>query len=699
MSVNWNIKVPLIHSTAISFSSYLSSHHFLVQTRFSVNKTKPSKSSGCVAVRMVSGWRKTFCTSPNTPLPENWDYDKVNSSPKIASSFSFFSTPSSVPHSESRRTLCCRTNSPFAKQHQCNTNARTPSPTKHNTPTSFHLSPNSSTFSFLKSSLRLSKSSCEICEQSVRIGEGKAIFTAECSHVFHFPCIAAHVKKQRIVTCPVCNANWKQLQPADENKAHGVKTTSFKIHNYNDDEPLMSPTSVSRFNPIPESNENEEDDDDEEEQNDEAASFDVSFSVKTRNINACFSPEAAIVASNRSSETYVALFKVMAPPRSAAANRPPVDVVTVLDVGGVSCEELRMLKRSMQVVISSLGSADRLSVVVFSAGSKRLFPLRRMTGRGQTAARRVVDALAAVELRRDGKPARNDALKKAAKVLEDRRQKNTVAKIILLTNGQEEQRLSSTRFAVHSLRFSHDGACDHAQLETRVVSLLSVVAQDFKLELKLASRSAPAEIAAVYSLAKSCTDSVSPDSVAICDLHAAEERELMVEFKVPAGTASHGSHHRYISVRCSHRDPFTQELVNSKERELIVPRPHTVRSCDPTIERLRRCHVSARTVAESRKLVARSDVSGALHLLASARASVSREHGDECLRWLEAEQAELRSKKIRSSSNSNNCLEEKGEQLTPMSAWRVAERLAKVAIMRKSMNRVSDLHGFEDARF
>ena len=44
-------------------------------------------------------------------------------------------------------------------------------------------------------------------------------------------------------------------------------------------------------------------------------------------------------------------------------------------------------------------------------------------------------------------------------------------------------------------------------------------------------------------------------------------------------------------------------------------------------------------------------------------------------------------------------VDENGEPLTPTSAWRAAEKLAKMAMMKKSLNRVSDLHGFENARF
>ena len=37
-------------------------------------------------------------------------------------------------------------------------------------------------------------------------------------------------------------------------------------------------------------------------------------------------------------------------------------------------------------------------------------------------------------------------------------------------------------------------------------------------------------------------------------------------------------------------------------------------------------------------------------------------------------------------------VDENGEPLTPTSAWRAAKKLAKVAIMKKSMNRVSDFN-------
>nr|CAD1843541.1 unnamed protein product [Ananas comosus var. bracteatus] len=75
-----------------------------------------------------------------------------------------------------------------------------------------------SRFALFKASLLLSRQSrCGICQQSVRSGHGStAVFTAECSHAFHFPCISAHVRAQAhahggaALTCPACSAAWRQ---------------------------------------------------------------------------------------------------------------------------------------------------------------------------------------------------------------------------------------------------------------------------------------------------------------------------------------------------------------------------------------------------------------------------------------------------------------------------------------------------------
>jgi len=563
---------------------------------------------------------------------------------------------------------------------------------------------------------------CGICMQSVKSGQGTAIFTAECSHTFHFPCISNHVTKQPLHVCPVCGTNWKEL-PVLSIQHENRDSRNFKV--YNDDEPLMSPTSLSRFNPIPESeNETEEDEDDDDNVQFQGFNVNRSSPMVRKNLEVCLLPETAVVAANRNYETYVVVLKIKtpAPAPVKVLRRAPVDVVIVLDVGGgMSGQKLRLMKNTMRLVTSSLNATDRLSIVAFSGGSKRLLPLKRMTGGGQRSARRIVEALAAIDQTRDAVPAKNDALKKAAKVLEDRREKNSVACIVVLSDivdsravsasYQKISLVSSTRLLnmkvpIHAVRFPKESECTHALpdeiLAKCINSLLTVVAQDVKLQLKIVSRVRPVEIAAVYSLAGKPAP-LEPGSIKIGDLYAEEERELLLELKVPAVSA--GSHH-VLTVLSSYRDTVTREIVNPFEQAMLIPRPHTVRSSQ--IEGLRNFHVTIRAVAESNRLAQHSDVSGAHHLLSSARALLlqsSKPVEQEYLHWLEVEQAELQKRREQQRTQGqnqrrrNSRAEEKLEPLTPTSAWRAAERLAKVAIMRKSMNRVSDLHGFENARF
>lgn len=570
-----------------------------------------------------------------------------------------------------------------------------------------------------------------------------ATFTAECSHSFHFPCIADHVKKQGSLACPVCSCLWKEmpLLSVDENdqkhlfveeeeKTREKLATSLRddfvgkkespkqqllrpdLKVYNDDEPLASLTPKARFIPIPESDENCDEDSIGEFQGFYGDEGNNSTVVDhAREVDVRLLPEAAVIAASRRHETYAIVLKVKAPAApEKTQRRAPIDLVTVVDVSGkMTSEKLPLIKRAMSSIVSSLSSSDRLSIVAFSSYSKRLLPLRRMTTSGRRAARRIVEAMAVLE----GSSNSKDAVKKAVKVLEDRREKNPVATVILLSEVLDQSSfISSTRYSnsrldicIHSLKLAVTE--DHVFAKC-IGNLLSVVVQDLRLQLGFVSGSTPAVIAAVYSRTPQPIV-LGSGTVRIGELSADEERELFIELKVPSSAVRS---HRQLSVRCSYKESSSQEIIYGKPLALLVPLPNTVRSSSPAIQRLRNLFITTRALAESRRLTERYDLIGAYHMLISARALMQQSNpapGNEFMLGLEAELSELQRRRMvqaqaqqlgrKGKGEMAAYADEKGEPLTPTSAWRVADKLAKVAMMRKSVNRVSDLHGFEDARF
>ncbi|CAK7347316.1 unnamed protein product [Dovyalis caffra] len=767
---------------------------------------------------MGTGWRRAFCTTiprdrSETTISDKQQTTSPSPSPRSCAKLGFFSsgsnpnTPRLQSHSPNLR---CRTNavdSPSTNENptlHCKGTPKIPNTAKisRSLLSSNPSSPRSPLkLSIFKNSFKF-RSSCGICLNSVKRGQGTAIYTAECAHAFHFPCIASYVRKHGSLVCPVCNSAWKDVpllaihknlhqndstleedpntntKPKIEEKKvvvvesspRAIITTSTPqqqqprtpkysdSRTYDDDEPLLSPAAGARFNPIPEADENVDEDD-------EGVEFQGFFptnssSIKSdevpingrdysRNVQVRLLPEAAVISVGRGYETYAVALRVKAPPplpslttrnsSNATASlldpfqRAPIDLVTVLDVSGsMTGAKLQMLKRAMRLVISSLGSADRLSIVAFSSSSKRLLPLKRMTPNEQRSARRIIDRLVCGQGSSVG-----EALRKATKVLEDRRERNPVASIMLLSDGQDERRpinnsnqrhmsshKSSTRFAhieipVHSFGFGQSGGYSNEPAEDAfakcVGGLLSVVVQDLRIQLGFASGSAPAEIVAVYSC-NSRPSVLSSGSVRLSDLYAEEERELLVELRVPQSAV--GSHH-VMSVRCLYKDPATQEVVYGRDQALLVPRPHALPSAGPKIQHLSNLFITTRALAEARRLVEHNEFTSAHHLLVSSRALILQSSlisADEYVRSLEAELAEVHwrrqhhqfelqqqqqmvMQRRRGSERETVVMDENGEPLTPTSAWRAAEKLAKVAIMKKSLNRVSDLHGFENARF
>ncbi|KAF7817073.1 E3 ubiquitin-protein ligase WAV3-like [Senna tora] len=670
---------------------------------------------------MGTGWRRAFCTRD----PESRISDKQQKSPSPSSSPSprscarlgFLS--GSSPKSQSK-------NAPKAIK-----SPKTPStsnPTSPRSPLKLSLFRNSFKF----------RSSCGLCLNSVKTGQGTAIYTAECSHAFHFPCIAAHVSKHGSLVCPVCNATWKDIPLLALHKTQSSQQNDMKhsdsTRSYDDDEPLLSPTSGGRIIPIPEADESLEEDDEVVEEfqgffvNPKPPDHHLQLQAKekenSRNVEAKLVGECAVISISRSHQSWALVLKVKAPPRNSndPSQRAPIDLVTLLDVSGsMTGAKLHMLKRAMRLVICSLGPADRLSIVAFSSVAKRLLPLRRMSPQGQRVARRIVDRLVCGQ-----GTCVADALRKANKVLEDRRERNPVASVMLLSDGQDERvqptnqpkcsthvSSTSTRFAhieipVHAFGFGHRAHYSQSQEPAEdafakcVGGLLSVVVQDLRIQLGFQSGSAPAEISAVYSCSGRPTALVSSGSVRLGDLYAEEQRELLLEVRIPASALGSHSHH-VMSVRCVYKDPATQEIVYGREEGLVVPPAQSARGSGARIERLRNLFVTTRAIAESRRLVEHNDFTTAHHLLASARALLMQSSSisaDEFIRGLEAELADLHwRRRRRGSERESSLVDEDGEPLTPTSAWRAAEKLAKMAMMKKSLNRVGDLHGFENARF
>ncbi|KAM0049083.1 putative von Willebrand factor, type A, von Willebrand factor A-like domain superfamily [Helianthus debilis subsp. tardiflorus] len=219
----------------------------------------------------------------------------------------------------------------------------------------------------------------------------------------YFPCIVGYVKEKGSLACPVCGTMRKEtpvFSVADRNqklaeedkmrenddvvdkKSKLNKQNSFRpdLKVYNDDEPICLLTPKGGFNPIPESVESFD-----EDSIDEFEGFDINnnnnncsnnspVQSHAKEVDVRLLPEAAVISASRGYETYAICLRAKAPPmRTKTEPRAPIDLVTVIDVSGkMTNEKLQMMKRTMRMIISSLSSSDRLSIVAFSSYSKRL---------------------------------------------------------------------------------------------------------------------------------------------------------------------------------------------------------------------------------------------------------------------------------------------------------------------------------------
>jgi hypothetical protein len=303
-------------------------------------------------------------------------------------------------------------------------------------------------------------------------------------------------------------------------------------------------------------------------------------------------------------------------------SRAPLDLVTVLDVSSsMKGAKLALLKSAMSFVIQTLGPNDRLSVIAFSSTPRRLFPLRRMTITGQMRALQAVNSLV------DGGGTNiADGLKMGAKVIEQRRLKNPVCSIILLSDGQDTYSLpcydgvqqnhsvlvppsilpgTGNHVQIHTFGFGadHDSAAMHSIAETSsgtfsfidaegsiqngfaqcIGGLLSVVVKEMRLGIECVDEGVLLTSIKSGSYISQVAEDDRNGSVDIGDLYADEERVFLVTLQVPAAQGPTV----LIKPSCTYQDAVTAENIQVHGEEVSVQRPAYFVDCKmcPEVER------------------------------------------------------------------------------------------------------------------
>ncbi|KAL6635309.1 hypothetical protein ACP70R_027980 [Stipagrostis hirtigluma subsp. patula] len=563
--------------------------------------------------------------------------------------------------------------------------------------------PTSAGLRLSKSGSKSFKKTCAICLTTMKPGQGHALFTAECSHTFHFHCIAANVKHGSN-SCPVCRIKWKELPfrgplPAELPQGNGRinpinghlnggqmtivrplprARSSGRLHHLTS---LLPDTDPSIFN------------DDEpldllcEATEDPQQGCSSTVDIKTY-------PEFTEIPENVSERNFTVLIHLKAPlaqnlcthssvgDGNGHKTRAPVDLITVLDVSGsMAGTKLALLKRAMGFVIQNLGSADRLSVIAFSSSARRLFPLRRMTESGRQQSLLAVNSLTS-----NGGTNIAEGLRKGSKVIEDRQAKNPVCSIILLSDGQDTYTVSPTagvhkaapeycallpstngnqQVPVHVFGFGadHDAVSLHSISQTSggtfsfieteaaiqdafaqcIGGLLSVVAQG--LHVKVESLHPDVHFGSIRSGSYSSriTDDKRNGSIDVGDLYAEEERDFLVSVNVPPGYRETS----LFKVGCVYKDPLMKDTVNMADVQVRISRPAfvSVQSVSIEVDRQRNRLHAAEVMAEARFSAERGDLTNAVSLLEDCRrmimGSASGQSGDRLCQTLDAELKEM----------------------------------------------------------
>jgi Mg-chelatase subunit ChlD len=160
-------------------------------------------------------------------------------------------------------------------------------------------------------------------------------------------------------------------------------------------------------------------------------------------------PEAALTSSEKFSAVVSLAASANSGDQARTENRPPMDVVCILDVSGSmgSDNKLVNLKHAVDYIRGELSDHDRLSVVSFNSSTTVVHNLLRMNQPNKEHARR-----ASSQLRASGGTNILSGLQAAQLILSRRQQSNPITSVFLLTDGIDSSELAAKKKTAQMLK-------------------------------------------------------------------------------------------------------------------------------------------------------------------------------------------------------------------------------------------------------
>lgn len=395
---------------------------------------------------------------------------------------------------------------------------------------------------------------------------------------------------------------------------------------------------------------------------------------------------------------------------SATGERRPMDIVCVLDVSGSmqSNNKINDLKEAVRFVIDEARPQDRLSIVTFNHEADRKLNLRRMDRQGQD------DATAAIlRLSASGGTSIAAGLDMGLAVLENRRQRNKVSAILLLTDGHDRstrphlqaltQRAAQAGCGLYAFGFGADHDADllreiSEQARTPytfvedtttinqafagvVGGLSSVVAQ--RVEIMLDCRAQLKEVNTPFEVRR---DGDRKATISIPDVFAGERRDVLLELCVQAdsqNTTEDGNtvlleaSARYLDLRDSREVLVQTSAVTMSVLRVDEPQPEL----EPDME-----------VADQRERVE------VTRTLEQASAHSDQGNFEEAQQLLRQHRSKV-SKRLTPISEALDLeLQDAEDRMRSRSSWQIGSAEVKDAFQMHKMQRCSNTTSSSSAR-